>query len=168
MKPEPPGLSSGVNAMSLQQNAAVSRFWAKVQKTDGCWLWSGAKNSAGYGVATDYRPGRRQSLAHRMSYELALGAIPAGLTIDHLCRNTICVRPSHLRACTMRENLLSPGSRTFQAKNAAKTHCVHGHQYTPENTYTRLGRTGLPCRDCRTCHKVRAIERNRRMKGAAA
>jgi hypothetical protein len=65
------------------------------------------------------------------------------MTIDHLCRNTSCVRPDHLEVVTREENALR-GSR-----NAAKTHCDRGHEFTPENTYVPPSRDHRACRECR-------------------
>lgn len=62
-----------------------------------CWPWRGAIQSKGYGMV-----GHR--LVHRVVYELVHGPIPAGLTIDHLCRNRACANPSHLEAVTMKVN----------------------------------------------------------------
>jgi len=69
------------------------RFWEKVNKTDSCWLWMGAKQN-GYGVA---RVGGRSHLAHRASYEWVNGEIPAGALLDHMCHNKSCINPAHLR-----------------------------------------------------------------------
>lgn len=78
------------------------RFWRKVTKTDTCWLWIGAQNSKGYGcVGID----RRVHLSHRIAYTWLVGPIPSGLTIDHLCRNKLCVRPDHLEPVTIGENI---------------------------------------------------------------
>ena len=66
-----------------------SRFWSKVQKTDGCWLWTATKNSKGYGYL-----GHKG--AHRVSWELAYGKIPPGLEVCHSCDTRACVRPDHL------------------------------------------------------------------------
>jgi len=71
------------------------RFWAKVKKSDGCWLWTGAKNGRGYGNFR-CRHGYPSVLAHRFAYELANGPIPAGLWVLHHCDNPSCVRPTHL------------------------------------------------------------------------
>jgi len=75
-----------------------------------CWKWSGARMPCGYGrfqVDTVKAGGRKRPsgvLAHRYAYELFVGPIPAGLTIDHLCRNTSCVNPEHLEPVTLSEN----------------------------------------------------------------
>lgn len=104
------------------------RFWPKVNKAaaDECWLWTGSSKSDGYG---NIGGGHGKNIsAHRASYELARGPIPAGLEIDHLCRNRLCVNPAHLEAVTKRVN----GLRGFSpaAQNKRKTHCPKGHEYT--------------------------------------
>jgi hypothetical protein len=66
------------------------------------------------------------------------------LKLDHLCRNPACVRPDHLEAVTARENTLRGIGPT--AVNALKTHCVHGHEFTPENT--RMKGIRRVCREC--------------------
>lgn len=78
--------------------------------------------------------------------------------IDHLCGVRRCVNPEHLEAVTHRENLLR--GTGFAAVNAAKTHCPHGHEYTPENTYHNPNPNGG--RICRTCKRKRDAERRRR------
>lgn len=83
----------------------VDRFWSKVDQADpsGCWLWLGGVNRFGYGrfAATS----ADLVLAHRYAYELVVGPIPAGLTLDHLCERPPCVRPDHLEPVTNSENL---------------------------------------------------------------
>jgi hypothetical protein len=83
----------------------AERFWPKVAKSDGCWLWLASTDARGYGQILS--PGRRGKplAAHRVSYELAYGPIGSGLVIDHLCRNSRCVRPEHLEAVTQAENI---------------------------------------------------------------
>jgi hypothetical protein len=77
------------------------RFDAKVAKTDGCWNWSAAINSKGYGVVSQFG---RLHLAHRAAFRRFIGPIPAGMAIDHTCGNRRCVRPEHLEAVTTTEN----------------------------------------------------------------
>lgn len=82
------------------------RFWAKVDAWDGvaCWNWLGAKSHDGYGRFRT--SGQRTRIAHRVAYEMCVGPIPAGLTLDHLCRNRRCMNPAHMEEVTRRENLL--------------------------------------------------------------
>lgn len=75
-------------------------FWAKVEKTGECWIWT-ASTTRGYGVI---RRDTKPFYAHRLSYEWARGPIPTGMYIDHICRNPLCVRPDHLRVTTNKEN----------------------------------------------------------------
>lgn len=83
----------------------AARFWAKVEKSEGCWLWIGTGNRSGYGhFSIRGRGGRAKVGAHRFAYELAVGPIPDGLTIDHLCFNTSCVNPDHLEPVSQAEN----------------------------------------------------------------
>ena len=129
---------------------ATERFAKKILKGDGCWLWTGARQAGGYGRFMVQSNPRILVLAHRYSYELARGPIADDLTLDHLCRNTSCVNPAHLEPVSRAVNSLR-GSR-----NAVKTHCDYGHEFTPENTYTPPSRPNV--RDCRTCRKASAYE----------
>lgn len=82
-----------------------ARFWPKVNKTDSCWLWTGAKTGAGYGMIREVGHGGKMLMAHRVAYELLVGPIPEGLFLDHLCRTPLCVNPAHLEPVTCRENM---------------------------------------------------------------
>lgn len=122
-----------------------------------CWIWTGSVGgrNRGYGY-TRYGPdqGSRKVPAHRLAYELFVGPIPDGYDIDHLCRETLCVNPSHLEAVTRHENQ-ARGVRTFTSIHGPKTHCIHGHEFTPENTKIEAGRY----RRCRTCLTEKAKRR---------
>jgi hypothetical protein len=125
------------------------RFLPKVRQSGACWLWIGGKTE-GYGRFCLHRGVER--FVHRLMYEWTFGSIPEGMQLDHLCRNRACCNPAHLEPVTRRENILRGASP--HAKNARKTHCVNGHEFTPENTYEPPGMPG--CRHCRLCLSERS------------
>jgi hypothetical protein len=145
------------------------RFWDKVQKTDGCWLWTAAKSPAGYGCFTvgSVKDGtRRLAIAPRVSWELAYGPIPDGMFVCHRCDIPACVRPDHLFLGTPKANIEDcvrkgrhVGIRSAQPISAAlkraQTHCKRGHEFMPANTVDN-GKGGRVCLDCR---RVRAAEK---------
>jgi hypothetical protein len=96
----------------------VARFWAKVQKTEGCWLWtasrSGGRRHGTYGQFT-YTVDKRQRhiSAHAFSFILHHGPVPEGCEVMHLCDRHICVRPDHLKAGTRKENVRDAVGKGF-------------------------------------------------------
>lgn len=134
----------------------VDRFWKRVEKTDSCWLWRGAIVHNGYGVMHVTLDGLNTSVrAHRFSYELHVGAIPEGLTLDHLCRVRACVNPSHLEPVTMAEN-----NRRAYEDYVPKPRCIRGHLRTP------VYKDGKPKFICTTCRRDH-LRRRRAEKRAA-
>ncbi len=132
------------------------RFWAKVNKTEGCWLWTGAKQGK-YGALTI--PGRREPLrAHRLSWELHNGPIPDGLWVLHHCDNPPCVKPEHLFLGDRRDNMLDAAAkgRICTIGKARLTHCQRGHPLE-ETAY----RDPKGHRRCRTCNNITAKSRRK-------
>jgi len=81
--------------------AAEERFWAKVNKTEGCWLWTAACTRTGYG---HFWNGEKMQQAHRFSIELVTGVATAE-HVDHTCHTPACVNPSHLRRVSRKQNM---------------------------------------------------------------
>jgi hypothetical protein len=86
----------------VRATAPEVRFWPKVAKSDGCWEWMGSRKETGYGLFT---LDSRTSSAHRFSYSLAFGSIPAGMEVCHHCDNPPCVRPDHMFLGTHSDNM---------------------------------------------------------------
>lgn|SRR3990167_4753588 len=120
-----------------------SYIWDRVipEPNSGCWLWLGPVGNAGYAVIN--LKGRRMN-AQRGSYIAHFGPVSAGLDVDHLCRNTLCVNPEHLEAVTHRENC--------RRRSAHITTCRAGHPYD----YIDI-RGHRRCRQCDRAQKARAI-----------
>lgn len=85
------------------------RFWEKVNRTDGCWLWTASTRDKGYGAFSYRKDGRQiQDRAHRFSWVLHNGPIPPGLWVLHNCPdgdNPACVNPAHLWLGTSDDNI---------------------------------------------------------------
>lgn len=113
----------------------------------GCVLWTGCVNREGYGVV---RVGGKTHLTHRLAYSLFVGELVPGLQIDHLCKVRRCMAPAHLDQVTAKVNTeRSNAGRVTGARNAAKTHCPHGHEYDEANTYRAPSApTQRVCREC--------------------
>lgn len=131
----------------------VERYlWAKVDKAGpgGCWIWTGG-TSLGYGRVGCRIPltGSGTDMAHRITYELLVGPIPAypEYHLDHVCRVTLCVNPSHLEVVTAEENTRRG------LHGVLRTHCKNGHELTEENLQRRRWDNQ---RRCKTCYREEA------------
>jgi len=168
-----------LHAASQHEKTYKERFMEKVDKRGGfpaspyawdesmgeCWNWTAARRGMKGTCAHEYgafRMNQKQMYAHRAGYEIFIGPIPEGLSLDHLCRNTLCVNPSHMEPCTLRENQLR--------REGMRTHCKNGHEMSKENTVIM---SGFPnrryCRRCRAdaskkyAAKKRALARTGKM-----
>ncbi len=145
--------------MGKMRKTQVQKFWAHVNASGECWLWNGATHKkGGHGKFCIGKDGEFKTvLAHRYAYELLVSPIPKGMVLDHLCRITRCVKPSHLEVVTAGENsrrahdyhktIGNPfsGSVSLEA-------CRRGHVFTPETTY----RFKSGHKYCKTCCLLRS------------
>lgn len=118
-----------------------------------CWIWTGGKTSAGYGLT---RFDGKQRYLHRIAYTLCVEEIPAGLHIDHRCRVVDCCNPDHLDAVTPRVN-------TLRGLKATKRECINGHPLSGHNLVWNNNGPGRPrTRRCRTCFNASHRESRKR------
>lgn len=147
--------------MARRTTPLADRFWAKVDTSGDCWLWTGAKDGHGYGYIGN--PGGTR-LAHRVSWMLAGRSFDPALVLDHLCRTPSCVNPDHLEQVTQGVNVRrGEAGKALAARKAAMTECTKGHPYVPENIYTAPDGK----RTCRTCARKGDRERKRAKREAA-
>lgn len=164
------------NAPVRIYNDLQARVESYIQRGVDCWTWTGSISpDTGYGrIAVD----RKDRRAHRVVYELLVGPIPQGMTLDHECHNIAaalgecpggvtcphrrCVNPAHLVVRGIWDNTRRGNS--FSARFAAATHCARGHAYSPSNTRWSQKRDGSWTRVCRICRREEAAKARDRKK----
>ncbi len=152
--------------LDLAHELAAKIARQAVATASGCHIRLTYRSATGYtSVRGPMVNGKRPFwLAHRVVLTSVSGAqIPADMTVDHICEVPACVNPDHLRLMPLTANVLR--SRLNPAAiNSRKTHCIHGHEFTPENTY--VPRPGV--RHCRACARDRQAAYAARKRGEAA
>ena len=128
-------------------------FLRQVNKSGGCWFWSGYKHRDGYG---EYSGCGHALAAHRVSYLFFNGPLIDGLVIDHICRVRECVNPAHLRQVSFEEN-----QAVLRFQNIG--FCKHGHSYHEGNVSRYRGICGVRER-CIICKRARNREHMRRVR----
>lgn len=96
----------------------ITRALSRLDKSDGCWKWTGPVLATGYGRIM---ANGRMVYVHRLVYEHFIGPVPDGLELDHLCRVPACCNPLHLEPVTHRENI----RRGFLARQGGLCHLGH-------------------------------------------
>lgn len=128
------------------------RFERKIigEPNTGCWLWLGALDACGYGrIAVS---GKNQT-AHRVSWEMAFGQIPAGLHVLHKCDVRCCVNPSHLFVGSHRENMQDAQRKGKMGNRwASRVTCKRGHAYSDKMKVHR--NRPRPTRFCVECSNL--------------
>lgn len=158
---------AGIRRGPYKRKDPFLRFSAKyVVRPDGCWEWTGAPGSHGYGeFGVGGNRYRVLDLAHRWAWLLYRGALPTGCDIHHTCSNRRCVNPDHLEALSHREHASRHGKERGKNIKIAivareKTHCIRGHPFAGDNL--RIARNGGRC--CRQCARDHAREHYHRNK----
>ena len=145
-------------AHHVERPTLRERFWAGVQKSDGCWTWTRSRFPQGYGQIKTPKGGRG---AHRVSWMLHFGDIPDGLYVCHHCDNPRCVRPDHLFLGTARDNSLD-----MHAKGRAKFSTGDDHYLRKHPEKALRGETNPQAR--LTADKVRFIRNAWKNRSASA
>jgi hypothetical protein len=130
--------------------------WYMPEPNTGCWLWIGATREFGYGIYSVYRDDKKFGInAHRYSWELVHGRIPAGMFVCHRCDVPQCVNPDHLFLGTQQENMADRDRKGRNPFIPDASRCQRGHPWTPENTIIDNHRRVGKQRKCRACEKIR-------------
>lgn len=118
------------------------------EKSGDCLEWRGWKNRVGYGsISVKCKPWA----THRLAWVLEKGPIPPDKLVCHTCDNRACCNVSHMFLGSHKDNMADCRKKNrYYYSNL--THCKHGHEFTPENTYYRVGTT---LRSCKMCQRIR-------------
>lgn len=140
--PEPANNAVAVRETPIIAGNDIARFRDHIEEGSDCWLWTGTVTGNKTHKYGDFYVSGRSHRAHRIAYALEHGGVPHGMVIDHLCRNTLCVNPSHLEAVTSGDNTRRGASYP--------THCKYGHELSGDNILMNGGK-----RRCRSCGRER-------------
>lgn len=152
--------------MALQ---TVESILAKCKRTEsGCLEWQGIRTKKeGYGIIM--HAGQNWG-GHRLMWHLSRGRLKDSKQfVLHKCDNPPCLDPEHMFLGTASDNAVD-ASQKGRSQGMTKTHCKHGHEYTPENTIQKKPRPGKSNgrRSCRACFNAYARTYQAKIKARAA
>lgn len=145
-----------VNANKKPKDADYYRAFVKARvKVDdrGCWLWQKFVHPEPNPYGSAYAFGKNWRV-HRLAYFLWKGPLPDdGRVVCHECDVKHCCNPDHLFIGTEKENMQDAAAKKRWSRQH-QTHCKQGHEFTPENTATKMQR-GKPARVCKRCALIK-------------
>ncbi len=137
----------------MKKSLSLKRLDSLVGNQKECWEWQWSRAGRGLLYGSALWNGK-QTTAHRVAYQYWVGNIPKDMTVDHICRNTLCVNPQHLQILSRADNTMA--GTCPPAINARKTECKRGHTF--DGVHTNGGRY------CKTCQKVHRANYSARQK----
>jgi hypothetical protein len=107
--------------LSRPRTSLADRFWPRVQKTDGCWLWTGHPDDEGYGQISLGGANGKRIRATAAAWLLTYGYLPE-LAMLHTCDNPSCIKPDHLFEGTQADNIKDMDAKGRRAVRIGEEH----------------------------------------------
>ncbi|MGH9640916.1 MAG: HNH endonuclease [Terriglobales bacterium] len=133
----------------MHDQELYDKLIARIRKEDsGCWVWIKYRHPYGYGM---FCTKRKNMNSHRAMWIAIHGPLTKQQFVCHKCDNPPCINPDHLFIGALADNNRDMASKG-RYNHQKRTHCIHGHEFTAENTYRPPARPTK--RICRTCQRI--------------